>query len=71
MKIWTCHGHITLSKIENLPISRLKPDLHNNSARTKFGKNPLTFTKVIIQKLKYGCVSGRYLLCQKLMKFAH
>ena len=26
---------------------------------TKFGLNPLTITQVIIQKQKYGCVSGR------------
>ena len=29
----------------NLPISNPKPDLHNIIAHTKFGKNPLTFTR--------------------------
>ena len=44
---------------QNLPISNPKPDLHNINAHTKFGENPLMFTQVIIQKRKYGRVSGR------------
>ena len=36
----------------NLPISNLKPDLHNINAHTKFGENPLMFTQVIILKRK-------------------
>ena len=43
----------------NLPISNTKPDLHNINAHTKFGENPLLFTQVIVQKQKYGSVSGR------------
>ena len=34
----------------NLPISTPKPDLHNINAQTKFGENPLMFTRVIIRK---------------------
>ena len=30
---------------QNLPISNPKPDLHNINAHTKFGENPLTFTR--------------------------
>ena len=36
----------------NLPISNPKPDLHNINAYTKFGENPLMFTRVIIRKQK-------------------
>ena len=36
----------------NLPISNPKPDLHNINAHTKFGENPLMFTKVITRKRK-------------------
>ena len=43
----------------NLPNSNPKPDLHNINEHTKFGENPLMFTKVIIQKQKYGHVLGR------------
>ena len=42
----------------NLPIRKTKPDLHNINAHTKFGENPLLFTQVILQKWKYGRVSG-------------
>ena len=35
---------------QNLPISNPKPDLHNISAHTKFGENPLMLTQVIIRK---------------------
>ena len=31
----------------NLLVSNPKPDLHNINAHTKFGENPLMFTKVI------------------------
>ena len=34
----------------NLPFSNPKPDLHNISAHTKFGENPLIFTQAIIRK---------------------
>ena len=43
----------------NLPISNSKPDLLNVNAYSKFGENPLLFTQVIVQKRKYGHVSGR------------
>ena len=36
----------------NLPISNLKPDLHNINAHTKFGENAWMFTQVIIWKRK-------------------
>ena len=36
----------------NLPISNLKPDLHNIIAQTKFHANPSMFTQVIIRKRK-------------------
>ena len=52
-------GNMDLSQVENdvkngwnLPISNPKPDLHNISAHTKFGENPLTFTQVLIWKWK-------------------
>ena len=44
---------------QNLPISKHKADLHNINAYTKFCWNPLTFTKIIARKWKYGRVSGR------------
>ena len=43
----------------NLPISNPKPDLKNINAHTKFGENPLIFTKVIVRKWKYWPVAGR------------
>ena len=43
----------------NLHISNPKPDLLNVNAYSKFGENPLLFTKVIIWERKYGRVSGR------------
>ena len=55
-----CRGQIILSKNRrNLPISNPKPDLENINAHTKFGENPLIFTKVIVRKWKYGRVAGR------------
>ena len=42
----------------NSPISNLKADVRNINAHTKFGENPLIFTKVIVQKWKYGSVAG-------------
>ena len=44
---------------QNLPISNPKPDLLNVNAYGKFGENLLLFTQVIVQKRKYGPVSGR------------
>ena len=44
---------------QKLPISNPKPDLLNVNANSKFDENPLTFTKVIIQKQKYRRVLGR------------
>ena len=44
----------------NLPITNLKPDLHNINAHIKFGENQLMFTQVIIQKRKTdGQTHGR------------
>ena len=37
----------------NSTICNPKADVHNINAHTKFGENPLIFTKVIVQKLKY------------------
>ena len=42
----------------NLSINNAKPDLLNVNAYSKFGENPLLFTQVIVQKRKYGHVSG-------------
>ena len=43
----------------NLLISNSKTDLLTVNTYSKFGYNPLLFTKVIIRKQKYGRVSGR------------
>ena len=43
----------------NLPISNPKPDLLYVNVYSKIGENPLLFTQVIVQKRKYGRVSGR------------
>ena len=45
--------------LRNLPIGNPKPDLLNVNAYSKFDENPLLFTQVMIQKQKYGLVSGR------------
>ena len=45
----------------NLPISNPKPDHLNVNAYSKLDENPLLFTQVIIQKRKYGHVSGSLL----------
>ena len=45
--------------LRTLPTSNPKPDLLNVNAYSKFGENPLLFTKVIVRKRKYGHVSGR------------
>ena len=42
-------------------ISSPKADVHNSNAHTKFGENPLMFSKVIIQKSIYRRVVGRNL----------
>ena len=47
---------------QNLSISNPKTDLQNFNAHTKFGENPLIFTKVIFQKWKYGCGRGQITL---------
>ena len=39
-------------KLTKMPISNLKPDLHNINAHSKFGENLLMFTQVIIRKRK-------------------
>ena len=36
-----------------------KPDFDNFNAYSKFGQKAFLFTQVIIQKCKYGRVSGR------------
>ena len=43
----------------NLPISNPKPYLLNVNAYSKFDENPLLLTQIVIQKRKYGRVSGR------------
>ena len=45
--------------LRNLAISNPKPDLLNVNAYSKFDENHLLFTQVIMQKRKYGRVSGR------------
>ena len=42
----------TVKILQNLPISNPKPDIHNISADTKFGENPLMFTQVIRKRKK-------------------
>ena len=42
----------------NLPISNPKPDLHDINAHTKFGENPLMFTRYH-PETKYGRMDGR------------
>ena len=48
-----------LSKVDEMPMSNPKTDLHNINAHIKFGENPLRLTLDIVLKLKYGCVAGR------------
>ena len=52
MKNQTCRRQITLSKIDHLPISNPKPDLHNINAHTKLGENPLAFTHNLETKVQ-------------------
>ena len=40
--------------LRNMPTSNLKPYLHSINAYTKFGENPLTFTRGIVRERKYG-----------------
>ena len=54
-----CWADNSVNILRNLPISNPKPDLLNVNAYSKFDENPLLFTQVIIQKRKYGRVSGR------------
>ena len=46
----------------NLPISNPKPDLHNINAHTKFGENPLVFTKLLSgnEIQMDGCTTDRW-----------
>ena len=46
------------------------PSENSVNAHNKFGENPLLYTSVFVQKLKYGHVTGRQ-LCQKSMTFSH
>ena len=53
LKLSSRNEHIGMSRADNsvkigqnLPISNLKPDIHNINAHTKFGENPLMFTQV-------------------------
>ena len=49
----SCGGQVTLTvqKIrQNLATSNPKQDLHNINVQTKFRKNPLPFTLVIVRK---------------------
>ena len=48
MDVWWADNSVKNSR--NLPISYSKPDLYNINAHTKFGQNPLMFTRVIIRK---------------------
>ena len=43
---------------QNLPISNPTPDLHNIKAHTKFGENPLMFTRYH-PETKYERTDGR------------
>ena len=44
---------------QSLSISDPKADVQNINVHTKFGENPLIFTKVIVQKWKYERVASR------------
>ena len=37
-------------RADNSVKKQTKADVHNNNAHTRFGENPLIFTKVIVQK---------------------
>ena len=67
MKIWMCGKQITVKNWQNFPTSNPKTDLHNIKAQTKFGENAFSFIKVIILKLKYRRIVGRY-VCKKKQK---
>ena len=54
--IWVCLGQITVKIWHNLPISNLKPDLHNINAHTKFGENPLMFTGYHLETKIWACL---------------
>ena len=70
-KIQMCCRQITLSKIDKILPLVIPKQMSTISMHTlSFCENPLTFSKVIIQKWKYGCVPGRYLY-QKLTKLAY
>ena len=43
-----CMADNAVKNLQNLPISKPKPDLPNINSHTKFGENPLIFTQVII-----------------------
>ena len=43
----------------NLSIRNSKTDLNKVNIYSKIGKNPFLFTQVIVQKRKYGRISGR------------
>ena len=42
----------------NLPSSNFKPDLHNINAYTKFGENPLLFTRYNAETKIWACLAG-------------
>ena len=56
----SCPGQIIPKKIRrNLPISNPRPDLHNINAHTKFGENPLMFTRVKLSSGNKKWMDGR------------
>ena len=59
-KIWTCLGQVNSVKIRrNLPISNPKPDLLNVNAYSKFGENPLLFTRSYSPEMKIWACLGQ------------
>ena len=70
-KIWMYCGQITQSKIENLPISNLKADLHNINAMhiPSLMKNHWYILKLSSRNENMDML--RTDNCQKLTKFAH
>ena len=54
--VW--RAKISVKKWRNVVISKAKQYLHNISAHTKFGLDPLIFSQVIVRKRTYRSVCG-------------
>ena len=58
MKIWTCGGHVNLSKIEEICPLAIPNRISTISMHTPFGENPMMFTRYR-PETKYGQTEGR------------